>query len=68
LIFHTNWLSREYVILSYTRYVYGSAYGPSTTGLSYTSFTAPVTATLMTTQYTAAPDPNLFVVSSVISF
>ena len=24
VIFHTNWLSREYVIVSYTRYIYGS--------------------------------------------
>jgi hypothetical protein len=70
LIFHTNWLSREYVIVSYSRYIYGSAYGPSTTGgASYTPYAAPVTAfTPLQLPVYNAPDPNLVVVSAVISF
>jgi hypothetical protein len=53
LIFHTNWLSREYVIVDYTRYIYG----PSTVASApYDNPTGP------------RPDPNLVVVSSAISF
>ena len=62
LIFHTNWLSREYVIVSYTRYVYGA-------DVTYASYTAPVTSfTALVPPALAAPDPNLVVVSAVISF
>jgi hypothetical protein len=72
VIFHTNWLSREYVMVSYSRYVYGSAYGATSTGgMSYTSYTAPVTNNnLLITMpaYSAAADFNLFVVSAAISF
>jgi hypothetical protein len=52
------------------RYIHGSAYGPSTSGgASYAPYTAPVTAfsTLQVPVYNA-PDPNLVVVSAVISF
>ncbi len=53
LIFHTKWLSREYVIVDYTRYIYG----PSTVASApYDNPTGP------------RPDPNLVVVSSAISF
>jgi len=71
LIFHTNWLSREYVIVSYSRFIYGSAYGPSTVPgtTQYAPYTAPVTS-LTATQAPVSngPDPNLVVVSAVISF
>jgi hypothetical protein len=52
LIFHTNWLSREYVIVDYTRYIFG----PKT-----------VASAPFDTQV-ARPDPNLVVVSAMISF
>lgn len=70
VIFHTNWLSREYVIVSYSRYVYGSGYGYSTEPgkISYTSLTAPVTSYTQVMTFQAPPDSNLFVVSSAISF
>jgi hypothetical protein len=51
LIFHTSWLSREYIVASYSRYFYGSK----------TVASAPYTRP-------PAPDPNLVVVSALISF
>lgn len=56
LIFHTNWLSREYVIIDYTRYIYG----PST--VASAPYNVAVGGRI------PRPDPNLVVVSSAISF
>ena len=55
LIFHTAWLSREYIVVDYTRYFYG----PKTVASPPSS---PYDSTL------ARPDPNLLVVSALISF
>ncbi len=63
LIFHTNWLSREYIIVDYTRYIYGSAVTSASYTAQVTSLLPPPAAALM-----ARPDPNLIVVSAVISF
>jgi hypothetical protein len=56
VIVHTNWLSREYVIINYSRFWYGSAVRPypSQYGLP--------------TGSNVGPDPNLFMISSLISF
>jgi hypothetical protein len=64
LIFHTNWLSREYVVVNYTRYIYGS----EVTSLPYNSQVTSLVAPSPTAPKPAAPDPNLIVVSAVISF
>jgi hypothetical protein len=66
LIFHTSWLSREYIVVDYTRYFYGSEVAAST---SY-STQAPTSMVTMqtTTMKTPAPDPNLVVVSALLSF
>jgi hypothetical protein len=52
LIFHTNWLSREYIIVDYTRYFYG----PMTVA------SPPYDVQIK------RPDPNMVVVSAAISF
>ena len=52
VVFHTAWLSREYVTLEYTRYFYG----PKT-----------IASAPYDTQ-TQRPDPNMVVVSAAISF
>jgi hypothetical protein len=63
LIFHTKWLSREYIVVSYSRYFYGSA-------VTAAGYTAPVTSTALipTTIVAPPPDPNLVVVSALLSF
>ncbi len=73
LIFHTNWLSREYIVVNYTRYIYGS----NVTYVGYTSTATYISPTVpppfnppaaATPARVAGPDPNLVVVSAVISF
>jgi hypothetical protein len=70
LIFHTNWLSREYVILSYTRFIYGSAVTSALYNQQITSTIPPPPPPPPGTPPTpvAGPDENLVVVSAVISF
>ena len=63
LIFHTKWLSREYIVVSYSRYFYGSA-------VTTAGYTAPVTSMALIPVAVVAPppDPNLVVVSALLSF
>lgn len=55
LIFHSSWISREYILLSYTRYFLGSSYGPflDPPGISNPTY---------------AYDRNLLVLSAQIAF
>lgn len=61
IMLHTRWISREYILLSYTHYLFGSqavARNPNVPPGS-----APRDDTLF-----AEPDPNLFVLSAMVSF
>lgn len=66
LIFHTAWLSREYIVVDYTRYIYGSEVAASSS-YSTQAPTAMVTQQA-TTMKIPRPDPNLVVVSALLSF
>jgi hypothetical protein len=66
LIFHTNWLSREYIVVDYTRYFYGSEVAAST---AYSTQAPTMTQNMQaTTMKIPRPDPNLVVVSALLSF
>lgn len=60
LVFHSTWLSREYLLLSYTRYFLGSAV-PNIVS-PYYPFDNP------SPENTYAPDENLLVLSALIAF
>ena len=61
IIVHTNWLSREYIMFSYTRYMLGDTAYPSEreeTPIPFSPYYPPLTKA----------DPNLFVLSAQVGF
>lgn len=68
LIFHTKWLSREYIVVDYTRYFYGpqTLSSPPNSGFTYQQNGVSPSANYVF--QTPHPDPNLIVVSALISF